>query len=219
MRIKPPDRVAQHAINGLLKLGAAVHRVKGDSRYSPSGKKDLLLQDRTDSVKLSAALESELTAAEKSLAGANEQFFAVPEPAQNDVVGYFREMEIRNYLRTLSTADAMKYLEHRNVKPAVLHAVLRSPVPNAQLEEFATRLWCQQRELSDPVYAEGLILAGKSIDWSRAILRTTAGLARRALMEGVTPSELVAITQPLGVSETYGFNRAEAAGYLGRTAA
>jgi len=218
MKISTPDRVSQHAINGWMKMAAAVHRINADTRYSPSGRKDMLRQDRIDHVKLCAALDSELKAATKTLGAARNEFFAVPAAAQNDLVTYFRELEMRNHLRTLKPGEAMEWVEKN---PSVLLSVLRSPVPDAPLEDFATKLWRQQRENSDPVYAEGLMLTERSIDWSRAILQTTAGVTRRSLMEaeGMTRAEIVAMTNEVGANELFGFNPAEVAAYTHQRAA
>jgi hypothetical protein len=215
LKIPTPGRVAQHALNGWFKLDATTHRITNDSRYSPGGKKDILREHRQDAAKLHGTLDLELKTAAKHLAGAREQYYAVPTPAQNDLVTYFRELEMRNHLRSfgLDSNDGMaKATKWMQDSPSALLSVLRSPVPNAALEDYATKFWRQQRDLDDPAYVEGLLIADRSIEWSRAILQTTVNVTKR-LMEDLSPAELSEMAKAGGASELYGFSAGETAAH------
>lgn len=218
-KIPLTSRVAQHAVNSFIGLDAAVHRMKNNQSFSEYGRREKLAPVRESAIKTLGALHVDLQAHAKGLQTHLAQFYEVPAPAQNDVVGYFREAEVRQYLRTLDLAAQMKYLQAAE-SPAVLHAVLRSPIPNAELENYATRLWRESRELADPVMYESFLIGQASLEWSASILQASAGLVSRPYgRESVSlldmqPQEIFAAAHAVGAAELFGFGAGDTARYL-----
>jgi hypothetical protein len=214
-KIPEVSRVVQHSLNTLAHLDSTVYRMQGNRSFSEYGRKEKLAPVREQAVKTLGALDQDLRSYAKGLEEHKAQFYKVPAPAQNDVVGYFREAEIRNYLRSLSKADALRYMQGTDgeiTNPAVLHAVLRSPVPNAALEEHATRLWRATRESEDPVLFELFRLSDASLEWGTSILKTSTGLISRTLLD-TTPQELFGMAHPIGADELFGFTPTDIARY------
>jgi hypothetical protein len=212
-KIPEPSRIVQHALNTVIKLDSAVHRLAQNRSYSDYGRREKLLPMRQEAIKVLHALDGDLKKSVRGLTEHRAQFYAVPAPAQNDMVNFFREQEVRGYLRTLGTADALRFMQGNDgeiANPAVLHAVLRSPVPHAALEEHASRLWHEVRDASDPVMVELFKLTDQSHNWAESIFRTSAGLIQRNYLD-LTGAELFAITHPVGADALFGFTPVDVA--------
>jgi hypothetical protein len=220
-KIPVTSRVAQHALNTFISLDSAVMKMANNQTYSEYGRKEKLAPVREQAIKTLGAVNQDLREYAKGLQAHRAQFYAVPTPAVNDVVGFFRESEVRQYLRTLTVAEQMSYLQAAN-NPSILHAVLRSPIPNAPLEDYATRLWRETCEQADPVMAESFLIGQAALEWSTSVLQASAGLVSRqyahtghgstSLLD-MKPDELFAIAHPVGAADLFGFGPGEVARY------
>jgi hypothetical protein len=199
-----PAWATQHALNAELKYDYESLQLKRDADLSEAGRLKRMAPIVDAAVKSMSAVLTEFGKHTGDILNREIQRYAVPAFDRSDLVGFWRDREIRDAIRGMD-ATALKQIAGNS---EFMLAVMRSPVPlQEHLKEFASTSWRDMIDVRDPVGRATLNQEKAAVDWAERVL----GLVRGTLLPELqlSPHELLEKTSALGAAAHWGFGTAE----------
>ncbi|APD38429.1 hypothetical protein [Burkholderia pseudomallei] len=147
-----------------------VSAIKGDRRFSDYGRAEHLEPiAETAHLRIIGAWHN-LNGFEKSIDSREKALVGVPSIDPANFMAQLEDREIREWWSrqdVKTRADQMRLMAEGGESERVALAVLRSPIPQGDVEKSTFRaMWEDSRRAANPIEAERIALGRKSIEWT-----------------------------------------------------
>jgi hypothetical protein len=222
--ITKPDWVVQHALNAVCEFDRKMMQIDHDYALNfGTGHMDDKVKRKPIPPIAQPAVKAIAESAAKTIAAVNKELrnfgadtqnaslhhYKVPEFDPADMMGFFREQEIRSWINNLGETGLPKIRGalHIGSNPYVSLAILRSPIPYDALQEDAQKGWRTIRDKADPETAQKLEGANELIEWATPYVKVTANMIRTSSLDLIKTDQFVSLV-PADARELFGLREA-----------
>jgi hypothetical protein len=129
------------AADAFAKVEAARRAAANDPTLSEVGRANKVQAVRSIASDAVRDAEYDLAGLAKVAEAAHVEAYTPPKIQPGDVENVFIDQEVRHYVRGLSGKGLTDYLQGLERNPRHLEAIMRSPVPMPNVDQYAKRLW------------------------------------------------------------------------------
>jgi hypothetical protein len=186
--IKKPDSAVQKVLNAIAVTEHRILMATRDDSLSATGRSRNLAKEAEKIVATVAEAHRDLKNFAADTQNMQRAHYEVPSLADTDVIGFLKEHEIRQHIRSLGDravpALMKQMLDSKN--PTMQLAILRSPLPFESLQGHADQGWRAYRDGADVSKATMIASNNNLSDWADPIVRVGAGIIRRDLKDFIS---------------------------------
>jgi hypothetical protein len=201
-----PAEFIGKALAALSALEDAKTEAAADVNLSEAGRAAKVAAILDAAIEIAANASDSIDGFDELVVKDESETFRPPQLDRTDAVGALMDMEMRTFARGLDTSDTAALMHELQSNPALLEAILRSPLPLGSLTGHARAVYAQQ--VSTSPRAKEVQRARGGLDWAKSALPHIASHIAHGADRAKILGHLVA-SGKTSSAKVFGFTKAD----------